>query len=109
MSASVSHEQLAMYMTGPEIKAKIGDKAQDRLHIGTGFNDGYSVRESTESMWDRKLKESRTRGLHTRIKKQGIKKAVRLMPYQGGNILLDGYHRVASGDAHGMLIPVEHI
>ena len=100
MSSSLSHVQLAMWMTPHEIKSSI-KSPQDRM---PKYSGGL---ETTDEMWDRKKKEAFSSGLTHLVKKHGVKKPVKLMPFMGSHILLDGYHRVAASE-HNTLIPVEH-
>ena len=101
-------KQLPMYMTGPEIKHEVGEDSPDRLHHW--HFSGPDSRESTGDMWDRKLSESRSRGLHYRIKKQGVKVPIQMHESSSFGTSINGHHRVASAAALDpkMLIPVDH-
>jgi hypothetical protein len=108
-SENLSYEQLAMYMPAHEVMAKTGQKSPDRTFRDYGLGLP-PVREGVDAMWGRKTQEAKERGLTRSIKKSGIKKAVKMMPYMGQHVLLDGHHRVAA--AHSLdpnyLVPVEH-
>ena len=116
MSAPLSHEQLAMFMPAHQIKEMTGKKSPDRKHYylpGSHMaNYGLSdARESVDDMWERKAKEAKTRRITSSIKKKGVQKPVKMMPYMGSHILLDGHHRVAAAASldPNYLVPVEHI
>lgn len=121
MSKSASYEQLAMYMTGPEIKKNYAPGPGERY----GREEGDGV-ESVQEMWDRKLRESQgktkyvndLRGhgsaveeLEDNIARVGIRTPVLLGHNSAGaKRIYNGHHRIAVAVANhpNMLIPVEH-
>ena len=112
MSArNVSHQQLAMWYTGNELKSMTQENTRDRR-----------PEETNEDMWARKTEEARTgKPSHARtrsrgatlmgsVRRSGVSKPVRVMREMGKDVLLDGHHRVAAAAAvdPNMLIPVTH-
>ena len=107
MSSPVSHEQLAMYMTAPEIKERYRAFPADVRQAG-----------GEDNMWENKRnvamtgKPSNSRAeatgetLAQNIKREGIKQPVIL----GKDNILSGHHRVAAAEAVDpkMPIPVWH-
>lgn len=103
MSAPLSHQQLAMWMTPEEIKSH-------GVH-----DDELDYDETPEELWDRKRYEShdwdnhgideKSSNLAEDIKKHGVKTPVTFN--LNTNKLSDGHHRVASAKPRS-LIPVEY-
>jgi hypothetical protein len=111
MSANnLSATQLAMFMPAHEIKSMTGDKSPDRQWRDYGLRLP-PVREGVDAMWERKATEAKSRRLTSSIKKKGVQKPVKMMPFMGKHVLLDGHHRVAAAHSldPNMLVPVEHI
>jgi hypothetical protein len=109
-SENLSYEQLAMYMPAHEVMAKTGQKSPDRTFRDYGLRLP-PVREGVDAMWERKAKEAKSKGLISSISKKGIQKPVKMMPFMGQHVLLDGHHRVAAANSldPNFLVPVEHI
>jgi len=98
MSNSVSHEQLAMYMTPRELS---------RHELG----DTYLTGEEPHEIMQRKLHEATKSGLADKIRSQGVQDPVHLYHnVNGTSTLTDGHHRLAVAQTMGKntLIPVEH-
>lgn len=101
MSSSVSHLQLAMFMTPREI---------DSTTVSTDAPYYGGVRQ----MRDIKGRENELTGLDEAIKNEGVKRPVRLYhtsPEEGGHVeLTDGNHRLTAALKHrpDELIPVTH-
>ena len=98
MSNSVSHEQLAMYMTPRELS---------RHELG----DTYLTGEEPHEIMQRKLHEATKSGLADKIRSQGVQDPVHLYHnVHGTSTLTDGHHRLAVAQTMGKntLIPVEH-
>ena len=98
MSNSVSHEQLAMYMTARELS---------RHELG----DTYLTGEEPHEIMQRKLHEATKSGLADKIRSQGVQDPVHLYHnVNGTSTLTDGHHRLAVAQTMGKdtLIPVEH-
>jgi hypothetical protein len=101
-------EQLAMYMTAPEIKNKYS------VHVEE-MEDSNVTDEGT--LWNKKLKESRQRSGNPKsryeiFKKEGVQSPVEIgysRDYPEGYIG-EGHHRVASMEKidPNKLIPVTH-
>lgn len=98
MSNSVSHEQLAMYMTPRELSRH-------------EFGDTYLTGEEPHEIMQRKLHEATKSGLADKIRSQGVQDPVHLYHnVNGTSTLTDGHHRLAVAQTMGKntLIPVEH-
>jgi hypothetical protein len=114
MSASdhLSAEQLAMFMPAHEIRSMTGEKSPDRqwFHMPFGNRLHTNGRETANQMWERKAKEAKSERLTSSVKKKGVQKPVRMVPFMGKHILLDGHHRVAAAHSldPNMLVPVQH-
>lgn len=120
MSSSLSHEQLAMFMTPKEIKAR-GVDPHEFTHEDVNEEDPHDSSPQEHFLWARKADEAHSwpdpektykravpKNLHEDIKQHGVKEAVHLDEKTGQ--LQDGYHRVAVADElrPNELIPVKH-
>lgn len=98
MSAPVSHNQLAMYMTAHELSQHT-------------MGDNVFAGESKEDVMERKLGEAKRSGLASAIKFAGVQEPVHLY-HEADNTatLTDGHHRLAVAQSMGKntLLPVEH-
>jgi hypothetical protein len=98
MSGSVSHQQLAMYMTPRELSRH-------------EYGDAYLTGEEPHEIMQRKLREATESGLAAKIRAQGVQEPVHLYHnVDGSSTLTDGHHRLAVAATMGKntLIPVEH-
>lgn len=109
-------EQLPMFMTGGEIKAKY-QVPFGEIWRAPGEQPGTFLdrRETTDEVFARKLKEAPGRGLTEASVRQGIQTPVALSHAGNspgfGPTILDGHHRIAAAAAHtpNSLVPVVHI
>ena len=105
---NLSHEQLSMYMTAPEIKQRYA------VHVDEMEDHGVS---SEPALWTKKLKESRQRfgepkSRYETFKKEGVQDPVEIgysHNYPEGYIG-NGHHRVVSIEKINtkQLLPVTH-
>jgi hypothetical protein len=108
MTLGHQFEQLKMFMTPSEIMSSRLPLTADRIVKNS------TVLEDPESLWERKLKQSKApptsprykRSLYDTIKREGVKEPVHLGPTQ----VTGGHHRIAAANdiAPDTLIPVVH-
>lgn len=116
MSASdhVNPDQLKLFMTARELREQYWPNFEDiqhaDRHVGTGSDD-----DVVNSVWDRKLKESKESGLYEDIKDLGVRIPVTVEdnPWPGAPSkpqVYGGHHRIAAAyDINpDMLIPVNY-
>ena len=114
MSAPLSHQQLAMFLTPKEIQSR-GVSPHEKS--AENYNWHEERQESDEELWTRKFEEAHEWDTHgtkkpydlaTDIAKHGVKKPVKLSTKSG--YVTNGYHRVAAAATYRPkdLIPVEY-
>lgn len=109
MSTSISHEQLAMYMTPQEVK----DKFRIRESEYQDHEDNYTE----EHLYNRKRDEAKKtniggwpkkkgeQSLYSHIQKHGVREPIRVDAET--KEIWDGHHRIASAPEKS-LIPLEY-
>lgn len=102
-SDHLNHKQLKLFMTAREL---MQHPAGDDL-------DHWRPMEQNEDLFHEKLGESMDDGLHSSIKKEGVKEPISLeFVTKGDNtpVISDGHHRIAAAFSVNpdMIIPVEY-
>jgi tetrahydromethanopterin S-methyltransferase subunit H len=101
-------EQLDMFKPAKELR---GMHLSD---VDVAMNNSYYAKDYNKTakvVMARKVRQSKRKGLHESIEKEGVKTPVEIgQGYGPGVKVLDGHHRIASAMAIDpkMMIPVEH-
>jgi hypothetical protein len=104
MSASLSRQQLAMYLTPEEIKSHGVHESEYEDHE-ISEHEVWDRKHTESHDWDRHGYDENPVNLAADIRKRGVQKPVTLD--KETDVLRDGYHRVASAKPKS-LIPVEY-